>query len=64
MTSWADRAANKFAADTNGLPVSSAILRAATGPNRGSAFSPVPTAVPPIASSYTPGKVRPNPSSA
>src|SRR3954469_1836307 len=44
IPSWADRAANLFGAETNGLPVSSAILHAATSPKRGGAFSPVPTA--------------------
>src|SRR4029450_5251060 len=41
FASWADRAANLFGADTNGLPVSTAIVRAPTSPKRGSAFRPV-----------------------
>jgi hypothetical protein len=48
--SWADRAANLFGAETKGFPVSAAILAAASSPNCGWAFSPVPTAVPPSAS--------------
>ena len=50
IASCAESAANLLSAETNGLPVSSAILRAADSAKRGSAFSPVPTAVPPIAS--------------
>src|ERR1700685_4811574 len=54
IASCAESAANLFGAETNGLPVSYAILRAATSAQGGVAFSPVPTAVPPIASSQTP----------
>src|SRR5262249_52039764 len=64
IASWADSAAHLFGAATNALPVSSAILRAATSPNRGWAFRPVPTAVPPMASAQTSGSVRPTPCSA
>ena len=55
--SCADSAANLSGAPTNGLPVSAAIRAAARSPNRGSAFSPVPTAVPPSASSYSAGRL-------
>ena len=53
--SWAASAANGFGAATKGRPVSSAIFVAARSPKPGGAFSPVPTAVPPIASWYSPG---------
>ena len=55
--SCAASAANLFGALTNGRPVSSAIFAAAASPNPAGAFRPVPTAVPPIASSYRPGRV-------
>ena len=45
-------AANLLGAVTNGLPVSSAISRAMSREKSLGAFSPVPTAVPPIATSY------------
>ncbi len=51
MASWAASAANLFGADTNGSPVSSAIFAATRSANSGWVFKPVPTAVPPIASS-------------
>src|SRR5271166_964095 len=44
-------AANLFGAETNCLPVAHASSAATASPKRGCAFSPVPTAVPPIASS-------------
>ena len=44
-------AANLFGAERNGSPVSSAIFAAARSANSGCVLSPVPTAVPPIASS-------------
>ena len=44
-------AMNLLGAVTNGLPVSSAILAATLTLNPFGAFSPVPTAVPPTASS-------------
>ena len=49
--SWAASAANRFGAATNGRPVTSAIFAAQHSPNPVGAFRPVPTAVPPIASS-------------
>ena len=45
-------AANLFGAVTNGYPVDSAIRAATSAANPGGALSPVPTAVPPAASSY------------
>src|SRR4029079_7989087 len=48
IASWADSGAHLVGDHANALPVSSAILRAAVSPNRGCAFRPVPTAVPPI----------------
>ena len=57
IASCAASAANLFGAETNGRPVSSAIFSAVASPNPGGAFSPVPTAVPPIASSSRPGSV-------
>ena len=51
IASCAASAANLFGAETNGSPVSSAIFAAVASPNPGGAFNPVPTAVPPIASS-------------
>ena len=44
-------AANLLRADVNGSPVISAIFAAARSANSGWVFKPVPTAVPPIASS-------------
>ena len=49
--SCAASASNLFAADVNGCPVSLEISAATRSPNSGCVFSPVPTAVPPIASS-------------
>ena len=49
--SWAARAANLLGAVTNGSPVSSAMAAATRAPNSGWVLSPVPTAVPPAASS-------------
>ena len=49
--SCAASAANLLGAVTNGSPVTSAIWRATRSPNSGCVFSPVPTAVPPAASS-------------
>ena len=54
MASRPPWAANLFAAVTNGYPISVAISAAICSPNPGGAFSPVPTAVPPAASSYRP----------
>ena len=54
MASSEPWAANLLGAVTNGLPVSSAISAAMSAPNPGGAFSPVPTAVPPTASSIQP----------
>ena len=48
---------NLFGAVTNGRPVNSAICFATFTANSGWAFSPVPTAVPPRASSYSIGSV-------
>jgi hypothetical protein len=56
-SSWAASAANLFGADVNGSPVSSASLRATASPKPAGALSPVPTAVPPIASARRPGSV-------
>ena len=47
-------AMNLLGAVTNGLPVSSAIFAATATENPFGALSPVPTAVPPTASSYSP----------
>src|SRR5262249_45693002 len=49
--SWDASASNLLAAETKGRPVSSAIARAARAPKSGGALRPVPTAVPPSASS-------------
>ena len=49
--SCAASAANLLGADTNGSPVSSAIFAAARSANSGWVLRPVPTAVPPMASS-------------
>ena len=57
IASWAASAANLFGAETNGNPVSSAIFAADASAKPAGAFNPVPTAVPPIASSYRPGSV-------
>ena len=51
IASWAASAAKKFGAAVNGSPVSSPILAAVLSPNPSGEFSPVPTAVPPTASS-------------
>ena len=57
MPSWAASAANVFRALVNGRPVCSAIFAATFSPYPAGEFKPVPTAVPPIASSYSPGSV-------
>ena len=49
--SWDASAANRFAAQRSGSPVSAARRAATRSPNCGCVFSPVPTAVPPTASS-------------
>ena len=59
IASWAASAANLFGAVTNGRPVSSASRAATASPKPAGAFRPVPTAVPPIASSYRPGQRPP-----
>ena len=45
---------NLFGAVTNGAPVIDAICAATCSPNPAGAFSPVPTAVPPMASFSSP----------
>src|SRR5262245_56912270 len=55
--SCAASAANLFGAVTKGNCVISAILAATNSANLGCVLRPVPTAVPPIASSYNPGNV-------
>ena len=50
--SCAARASNLFGAVTNGIPVSFAISAATLCPKSAGAFKPVPTAVPPSASSW------------
>ena len=55
--SWAASAANVLSACRNGWPVNSEILAAASRPNSGCALRPVPTAVPPMASSYSPSSL-------
>ena len=55
--SCAARAAKRFGAARNGSPVSSAIFAAALSPNPGGELRPVPTAVPPMASSCSPCSV-------
>ena len=54
MASSEPCAMNLLGAVTNGLPVSLAISAATLSENPGGAFRPVPTAVPPTASSYSP----------
>ena len=54
MASNAPCAMNLLGAVTNGFPVSSATFAATFSEKPGGAFSPVPTAVPPTASSYNP----------
>ncbi len=54
--SWPASAANLLGADTNGRPVSSAIFFALRSAYSGCVLRPVPTAVPPSASSYTDGQ--------
>ena len=49
-------AANLLAALTNSSPVSAEISAATCSPNPGGEFSPVPTAVPPMASPRRPGR--------
>ena len=55
ISSCAESAANLFGCDLNGSPVSSAIFAAARSANSGCELSPVPTAVPPMARSKSPG---------
>ncbi len=57
-------AMNLLGAVTNGLPVSSAIFAATPTPNPLGALSPVPTAVPPIANSYSPLRLASTPAMA
>ena len=57
-------AANLLGAVTNGYPVAAAISAATSAPNPGGALSPVPTAVPPTASSYRPAQESVSPSRA
>ena len=56
ISSFAVSAWNLFSAVTNSFPVSSLITFATSGPKFFGAFSPVPTAVPPSASSFKPGR--------
>ena len=49
--SWAPSAAKRLSACLKAIPVSSEIFSAVSSPNFGCAFRPVPTAVPPMASS-------------
>ena len=49
--SWAPRAAKRLSAWVNSMPVSSEIFLAHRAPKSGWALRPVPTAVPPMASS-------------
>mmetsp|Transcript_564 Transcript_564/g.1512 ORF Transcript_564/g.1512 Transcript_564/m.1512 type:complete len:273 (-) Transcript_564:293-1111(-) len=56
--SWAASASNLFSAVRNGSPVSFATFAATRTSNPRGAFSPVPTAVPPLASSPRWSKVR------
>ena len=49
--SWAARAANLLGAVTKGRPVMAAMAAATRSPNSGWVLRPVPTAVPPRASS-------------
>ena len=51
-------AVNLFAAVTYGTPVIDAICAATASPNPAGAFSPVPTAVPPMATSSSPPVTR------
>jgi hypothetical protein len=51
IASWAASASNLLGAVTKGRPVISAMLAATVSPQPGDVFSPVPTAVPPCASS-------------
>ena len=51
MASWAASAANLLCAGTKGMPVMSEIFAAHATSNPAGAFRPVPTAVPPMASS-------------
>ncbi|MCY1457502.1 hypothetical protein D9M71_748060 [compost metagenome] len=55
--SWPARAANLFGAETNGRPDSAASSAAMASAKPCGALSPVPTAVPPWASSHTAGRV-------
>ena len=54
MRSSVPCAVNLFEAVTNGTPVIVAICAATCSPNPAGAFSPVPTAVPPMATSSKP----------
>jgi hypothetical protein len=51
IASWAASASNLLGAVTKGRPVISAMLAATVSPQPGEVLSPVPTAVPPCASS-------------
>lgn len=57
IVSWAANASNLFGADTKGKPVNSPILAAHFSAKPILVFKPVPTAVPPNASSYKWGRV-------
>ena len=58
MASWAARASNLLGAETKGRPVMAAILAATSSAKPTGALRPVPTAVPPWASSSRPGWAR------
>ena len=57
MASWPANAANLLAALVKAMPVVALRRFATASPNPFGAFRPVPTAVPPIARSRTPGSV-------
>ena len=57
MESWAASASNLLGAVTKGRPAIEAIRSATFSAKPTGALSPVPTAVPPCASSIRPGKV-------
>ncbi|MNS94008.1 hypothetical protein D3C72_1282090 [compost metagenome] len=57
MASWAARASNLFGAVVKGRPVMAAICSATFSAKPTGAFRPVPTAVPPWASSISLGRV-------
>ena len=58
IASWAARASNLLGAVTNGKAVSCAIYLATNSEYPAGVFNPVPTAVPPNASSAAVGKAR------